>query len=115
MTYQELEPKVEQWAEDKGILAKATPLAQSKKTLEEVNELIEALEAQEQGLTVYTNSKGEIKNTAEEVADGIGDTIVTLIIQCKMQNLKFEDCLELAYNVIKNRTGKMQNGTFVKN
>jgi hypothetical protein len=31
-----------------------------------------------------------------------------------MQNLKLEDCLESAYNVISKRTGKMVNGQFVK-
>ena len=40
MNYQELETKVLEWAGEKGILEKATPLAQAKKTLEEVNELI---------------------------------------------------------------------------
>ena len=36
MNYQELEAKVLEWASDKGILEKATPLAQANKTLEEV-------------------------------------------------------------------------------
>ena len=41
MNYQELEAKVLEWAKDKGILEKATPLAQANKTLEEVEELSE--------------------------------------------------------------------------
>jgi hypothetical protein len=40
--------------------------------------------------------------------------MVTLIIQCKMQGMDLQDCLESAYNVIKNRTGKMVGGVFVK-
>ena len=41
MNYQELEEEVLEWADDKGILEKATPLAQANKTLEEVEELSE--------------------------------------------------------------------------
>jgi len=48
------------------------------------------------------------------VKDAIGDIMVTLIIQCKMQGMDLQDCLESAYNVIKNRTGKMVDGVFVK-
>ena len=40
MNYQELEKLVLKWANDKGILEKATPMAQANKTLEEVQELI---------------------------------------------------------------------------
>ena len=47
MNYKELEAKVLEWAGDKGILEKAKPLAQAKKTLEEVEELLEAVSAQE--------------------------------------------------------------------
>ena len=39
MEYQELETRVLDWADDKGILEKATPYAQAKKTFEEVEEL----------------------------------------------------------------------------
>ena len=44
----------------------------------------------------------------------MGDIMVTLIIQAKMQDLSLEECLESAYNVIAKRTGKMVNGQFVK-
>ncbi len=98
MNYSELETAVEQWAEDKGILSKATPMAQALKTLEECTELCTAINADDR----------------EEVIDAMGDIMVTLIIQAKMQNLKLEDCLESAYNVIAKRTGKMVNGQFVK-
>jgi NTP pyrophosphatase (non-canonical NTP hydrolase) len=53
-------------------------------------------------------------NDRDEIIDGIGDTLVTLIIQAKMQGLNLLDCLESAYNVIANRTGKIENGQFVK-
>lgn len=98
MDYFELECAVETWAEEKGILSKATPMAQAFKTLEECTEL---------GVAVNNNDRAEI-------IDAMGDIMVTLIIQAKMQGLKLEECLESAYNVISKRTGKMVNGVFVK-
>jgi len=98
MNYSELESAVQQWAADKGILEKATPMAQALKTLEECTELCTSIN----------------KNDKPEIIDAIGDIMVTLIIQCKMQSLSLEECLESAYNVISKRTGKMINGQFVK-
>ena len=96
--FQEMEILVEKWAEEKGILDKATPLAQSHKTMEECLELCEA---------VRTDDRAE-------VIDAMGDIMVTLIIQARMQGLDLEDCLESAYNVIAKRKGKMVDGVFVK-
>ena len=93
-----LEKQVEQWAKDKGILDKATPIAQALKTLEETTELLTAIN----------------NNDRAEIIDAIGDIMVTLIIQCKMQDLSLEECLQSAYNVISKRKGKMINGQFVK-
>ena len=98
MDYFELECAVEHWAKEKEILAKATPMAQALKTLEETTELCVAINS----------------NDRAEIIDAMGDIMVTLIIQAKMQWLKLEECLESAYNVITKRTGKMINGQFVK-
>ena len=98
MDYFELEAVIEVWAEERGILTKATPMAQSLKTLEETTELITAIN----------------NNDRDEIIDAMGDIMVTLIIQAKMQGLSLEECLESAYNVITKRTGKMINGQFVK-
>ena len=114
MNYQELETKVLEWACDKGILEKATPLAQANKTLEEVEELLEAVNAQEKEHYFFTNTKGKEVVTADEIKDALGDILVTIIIGAKLQGLKLEDCLESAYNVISKRTGKMVDGVFVK-
>lgn len=112
--YKELELKVLEWAKEKGILEKATPIAQCDKTFEEVEELNEALEAQRMNLVEFTNSKGKQVNTEFEIKDALGDILVTIIIQAKMQGLNLEDCLQSAYDVISKRTGKMINGQFVK-
>jgi len=90
--------QVEEWAEAKGILAHATTLRQAEKTLEETNELICAI----------------LNEDSHEIKDAIGDIMVTIIIQAKMQGVTIEECLQSAYDVISKRTGKMMNGQFIK-
>ena len=97
-SYNELEALVITWAHQKGILDNGTPRAQAGKTVEEVQELINAID---------TNNKAEIE-------DALGDILVTIIIQAEMQGLELLECLESAYNVISQRTGKMVDGQFVK-
>jgi NTP pyrophosphatase (non-canonical NTP hydrolase) len=97
-SYNELEALVIAWATQKGILENGTPIAQCHKTLEEVEELHDAI----------------MKNDRAEVIDALGDILVTIIIQAEMQGLNLTECLESAYNVIAKRTGKMVDGQFVK-
>lgn len=113
-SYQELEQNVIAWGQEKGILTKATPYAQGQKTLEECNELVEALTAQKLGLENFVNSKDKVVNTQEELKDALGDILVTIILQAKLQGFSLEDCLEGAYNIISKRTGVMKDGQFVK-
>lgn len=114
MKYKDLEIKVLDWATDKGILSKATPLAQARKTEEEVHELLEACVAQHGGFETFKNSKGKLVNTEEEIKDALGDILVTIIIGAELQGLNLEDCLQSAYDVISKRTGKMVDGQFMK-
>lgn len=88
---------VEKWSIDRD-LHEAESSKQMLKTLEELGEVASAL----------------AKNKPEELKDGIGDVIVTLIILAQQQGLSVEECLEYAYNEIKDREGKMVNGVFVK-
>ena len=53
-------------------------------------------------------------NDIEELADGIGDSTVVLILLSEIAGLKYEDCLQGAYDIISKRTGRMVDGTFVK-
>lgn len=76
-TLPELKVEVIEWANSKGILEKATPLTQAAKTVEEVGELVKALDLRGNQLTL----------DYDEIKDGIGDVVVTLIIQCEMQKL----------------------------
>jgi NTP pyrophosphatase (non-canonical NTP hydrolase) len=94
----ELIQLVENWAQEKGIFDKATPIKQAMKTQEELTELLNA---------ILNDDKLEIK-------DAIGDILVTIIIQAKMQGMLIEDCLSSVYDIISKRTGKMVNGQFVK-
>jgi NTP pyrophosphatase (non-canonical NTP hydrolase) len=89
---------IRQWAEEKGIYAKGDSKTQYLKLMEEAGELAEAL----------------LKKDRPEIIDAIGDMVVVLTNLAKLENLDIEDCIQSAYDVIKKRTGKMVNGTFVK-
>jgi NTP pyrophosphatase (non-canonical NTP hydrolase) len=98
-TYKDLEMKVIQWGEARGIVQNSTPEAQWHKTKEEVRELYEA---------IRTNNLAEMK-------DAYGDILVTLIMGCATADIDLTECLELAYNEIKDRKGYLnKDGIFVK-
>lgn len=59
-------------------------------------------------------ASGMARNDLEEVKDGIGDTLVVLIGLSMQLDLDITECLELAYNEIKDRKGKLIDGIFVK-
>lgn len=90
---------IRDWAKEKGILKKGDAKTQYVKLQEESGELAKAL----------------LNNDKEEIIDAIGDIVVVLTNLAELEGLKIEDCIDSAYNVIKNRTGKMINGTFIKN
>lgn len=99
MSYALLELDVIRWAEARRIVPNSTPLAQAIKTTEEVAELLKAL------------SKGDMA----EARDAYGDILVTLIIGAALADVDLVDCLEQAYNVIKDRKGYLtSDGIFVK-
>ena len=109
----ELIKNVLQWGEEKGIVGpngKATLLTQLAKTQEELTETRDA--------TVMFNQHPPESSEAAyawlEIKDGIGDQVVTLILAAELAGTTLEECLALAYSEIKGRTGKMVNGTFVK-
>ncbi|HFD6733632.1 TPA: DUF1642 domain-containing protein [Enterococcus faecium] len=93
----ELITKVEQWAKDKG-LDQADPKAQFLKVAEEFGEIASAM----------------ARSNDELFKDSVGDVIVTLIILSMQKGANIQECLEMAYNEIKGRTGKMVDGVFVK-
>ena len=91
--------KIRRWAYERGIYDQGDSKTQYVKLMEEAGELAEAL----------------LKNDKPEVIDAIGDMVVVLTNLAKLEKLDIEDCIENAYETISKRTGKMVNGTFVKN
>ena len=95
---EELIKEIVEWGNLKNLIKKENSYKQFCKVVEEVAEVGTAL-----------NNKDE-----EELIDAIGDSAITLILLAAQNNLDFKKCLETAYNVIKDRTGKTENGVFVK-
>ena len=99
MSYADIELQVIRWGEARGIVQNSTPIAQMKKTLEEVHELADALRAGDR----------------EAMKDAYGDILVTLIMGCACADLDLVECLAGAYNEIKDRKGYLgADGIFVK-
>ena len=90
--------KIRDWAEDKGIYESGDPKTQYIKLMEEAGEVGRAI----------------LKEDLPETKDGIGDMVVVLTNLAELCGLTIEECVESAYDVISKRTGKMKNGTFVK-
>ena len=86
------------WGNDRDLIKHENAARQSQKIMEELGETMSA----------------DLKGDREKLIDGIGDVLVTIILYAKMHDLEIRDCLEAAYNEIKNRTGKTENGTFIK-
>ena len=57
--------------------------------------------------------KGPVRSK-KVMFDGIGDMVVVLTNLAELCGTSIEECVEKAYDEISNRTGKMKNGTFVK-
>jgi NTP pyrophosphatase (non-canonical NTP hydrolase) len=67
---------------------------------------------EEVGELAHEISRCQYNSKATE--DAIGDIGVVLTILADMLGYDFTDCLELAYNEIKDRTGKTVDGSFIK-
>ncbi|WP_347111436.1 helix-turn-helix domain-containing protein [Streptococcus salivarius] len=101
-SFDELIDKVNDWA-DKRSLRQADPKIQWMRITEEVGEIRDVLLKP----TKFTEPQAALK-------DAIGDTLVTIIVLAHQLDLDVTECLSIAYEEIKNRKGKMVNGTFVK-
>ena len=90
--------QIRDWAEERGLYEIGDPNTQYIKLQEECGELAKAL----------------LNNNQAEIIDAIGDIVVVLTNLAHQKNVSIEECISSAYNEIKERTGKMINGTFVK-
>lgn len=90
---------VMQWAQARGIYENGTALGQASKTVEEACELLVAI----------------AKNDKAEIADAIGDVMVTLINVAVLTDLDVRQCFYNAYKVIEHRKGYLnKDGVFIK-
>jgi NTP pyrophosphatase (non-canonical NTP hydrolase) len=103
--YQDLEvkevdrfQKIRDWADERGLYDKGDTKTQFCKLMEEAGELGRAV----------------LKDDKTEFIDAIGDMIVVLTNMAHLGGTTVEHCIDSAYEVISKRTGKMVNGTFVK-
>lgn len=102
ITVSELITKVNEWADERN-LKQADPKIQWMRVTEEVGEIRDVLLKP----TKFTEPQAALK-------DAIGDTLVTIIVLAHQLDLDVTECLTIAYEEIKNRKGRMVNGTFVK-
>lgn len=101
-TFSDLITKINEWADERN-LKQADPKIQWMRVTEEVGEIRDVLLKP----TKFTEPQAALK-------DAIGDTLVTIIVLAHQLDLDVTECLSIAYEEIKNRKGKMVNGTFVK-
>jgi len=89
---------IREWADERGLYENGDPKTQALKLVEEVGEIARAI----------------LKEDDCEIVDGIGDCVVVLTNLAELIGEPIEECIEQAYFEISKRTGKMVNGTFVK-
>lgn len=94
-----LSKKVIEWAKERQIIQNSSPETQLFKAFSEMGELADAT----------------IKKDIPGIEDAIGDVLVCLINYSEIMKLDIVECLEGAYNEIKDRKGTLlPNGCFVK-
>ena len=89
---------IREWAQSRGIYDGGDPKTQALKLVEEVGETCRAI----------------LKEDASEMIDGIGDCVVVLTNLAELIGTPIEECIDAAYDEIKDRTGKIVNGTYKK-
>jgi len=98
-TFNIIELDVVRWGENRGIIQNSTSAAQVKKTQEEVQELVDAIAA----------------NDKAGIIDAIGDVMVTLTMIAAIEDVPLLACYYEAYQQIKDRKGYLDaNGLWIK-
>jgi len=96
MTELDYEQLIAQWHRDRNLIDGSTDKDQFMKLLQEIGELSDSL------------CKGK------DFRDDVGDILVVLINILVRNGVTIDECLEIAYNDIKDRKGKMVDGVFIK-
>ena len=89
---------IREWANERGLYENGDTKTQALKLVEEVGETCRAI----------------LKEDNDEIIDGIGDCVVVLVNLAELHGVMIEYCIDAAYQEIKNRKGKMVNGTYKK-
>jgi NTP pyrophosphatase (non-canonical NTP hydrolase) len=87
---------IAQWHRDRNLIDGSTDKDQYMKLIQEAGELSDNI------------CKGK------DIRDDIGDMMVVLINIATRNKLSIEECLQIAYDDIKDRKGKMVDGVFIK-
>jgi NTP pyrophosphatase (non-canonical NTP hydrolase) len=90
--------RIRRWAADRDIVEQSTPIQQLAKLTEELGELAAAL----------------VRMRDLDAKDAIGDCAVVLTIIADQLGMAIEDCVDCAYEEIKDRRGRMVDGVWVK-
>lgn len=93
---EELDVKIRQWHYDRNLIHGANDKDQVCKLIQEVGELSDNV------------CKGK------DITDDIGDCIVVLTNIMERHGLTLQECMQCAYDDIKDRKGKMVDGIFIK-
>ena len=96
-TYQDF-VNIRGWAHARNLVNGSTTDKQFLKLIEEIGELAAGLARKDQ----------------VKVMDGIGDAVVVLTIMAEQMGFSIEACIEMAWDEIKDRKGRMIDGVFVK-
>ena len=88
--------KTIKWHEDRNLIEGSTDKDQVLKLQQELGELSDSVCKQ------------------KDMKDDLGDMMVIMLNIMKRNDVTMEECLETAYNDIKDRKGKMVDGIFVK-
>ena len=89
---------IKKWGAERGI-TDGDPSRQLNKLMEELGELAE----------------GFNKKVPEQIEDSLGDMFVVMTLFAEQNGLNIVDCIQSAYETIKDREGKNVDGVFVKN
>ena len=111
--FEELKKLIEQWAKDKALLHAENTDKQFMKFIEEIFEFKTELDSEKHWRKVMEDNNCKSINI-ESLMLEMGDIFVTLIILCNQIGIEPIRCLDMAYEKIKDRTGKTIDGVFVK-
>ncbi len=90
---------IEKWHKDRKITINGNSLTQTVKLGEEFGELC----------------SGIVREDKRLISDSLGDMFVVMIAIAKLEKLDLEDCIQQAYDEIKDRKGHMNSfGNFIK-